>query len=394
MCRNLRLDFCNFRNFFKLICALLTVFLIYQELFTFAIEKPTTTSKEDREIDINDIPDVVMCLEPGIDTNVLRQYGYKQVRSYYRGAINRKFIGWNGNTKRKKSSKDILEEALIVKDKHIKRSIFLKKAQYRTRGMQLKSLEIGQRMLAWPYGRCFSIKLPSHQGNIISAERILRLSFNNDKDVFLKYRDMHVRMYLMDKTSSLKMYPDENDMAGDLLEARINGYEHKYKIRISRSQHVQGDPLMECEEYTPARSYNDCIQKELLGSFENLLGCHPPFLAQEPEKMCNGRFNLTADYEEKIRGIFLELNSHYTSFNCKRPCTTNLNTSRLMGKIPPNESSSETRVELVFDRTISVTRSTFSINEQTFLTRLGGSVSSGRTLLWILITLLGVPKVK
>ena len=65
-----------------------------------------------------------------------------------------------------------------------------------------------------------------------------------------------------------------------------------------------------------------------------------------------------------------------------------------MGKIPLKENKSETGVELVFDRTISVTRSTFSINEQTFLTRLGGSVSSGRTLLWILVTLLGAPQVK
>ena len=150
---------------------------------------------------------------------------------------------------------------------------------------------------------------------------------------------------------------------------------------------------MECDEYTPYNTYNDCIQKELFGSFENILGCHPPLLAQEPEKICNGRFNLTADNEDKIRGIFLALNSHYTSFNCKRPCTTNLYTSRLMGKIPLKENNFKT-VELVFDRTISVTRSTFSINEQTFLTRLGGSVSSGRTLLWILVTLHGAPEVK
>ena len=47
-------------------------------------------------------------------------------------------------------------------------------------------------------------------------------------------------------------------------------------------------------------------------------------------------------------------------------------------------------MRLVFDKTISVARSTFSINSQTFLTRLGGSVSTGRTLLWILVTVLEV----
>ena len=44
---------------------------------------------------------------------------------------------------------------------------------------------------------------------------------------------------------------------------------------------------------------------------------------------------------------------------------------------------------ITFDNTIEIFQSTFSIDEQTFLTRLGGSVSSGRTLLWLFLTLLG-----
>ena len=56
--------------------------------------------------------------------------------------------------------------------------------------------------------------------------------------------------------------------------------------------------------------------------------------------------------------------------------------------------NSHTGISVIFDRTISVTRSEFSINGQTFLIRLGGSVSSGRTLLWILVTFLGVPQVR
>ena len=40
-----------------------------------------------------------------------------------------------------------------------------------------------------------------------------------------------------------------------------------------------------------------------------------------------------------------------------------------------------------------VARSSFSINGQTLLTRLGGSVSSGRTLVWIILTILATSKV-
>ena len=48
-----------------------------------------------------------------------------------------------------------------------------------------------------------------------------------------------------------------------------------------------------------------------------------------------------------------------------------------------------TALIIVFDRTAEVTHTRFSINEQTLLTKLGGAVSSGRTLLWILVSILG-----
>ena len=44
---------------------------------------------------------------------------------------------------------------------------------------------------------------------------------------------------------------------------------------------------------------------------------------------------------------------------------------------------------IVFDAKVEIVHSSFKIDEQTFVTRLGGSVSSGRTLLWILLGLLG-----
>ena len=90
MCLALFHDFC--RNFLKLTCALLTLFLICQELFTFVVEKPTTTSREEKVFDFKDIPEVVICLEPGIDTKVLKKYGYKQVPFYYKGVVDGKFI--------------------------------------------------------------------------------------------------------------------------------------------------------------------------------------------------------------------------------------------------------------------------------------------------------------
>ena len=75
MCLTWPRDFCSFKNFVRLICALLTLFLIFQELFTFVVKKPTTTSKEENVFDFKCIPIVVICLETGIDIKVLEQYG-------------------------------------------------------------------------------------------------------------------------------------------------------------------------------------------------------------------------------------------------------------------------------------------------------------------------------
>ena len=58
-------------------------------------------------------------MEPSIFTKVLEKYGYKQVHFYYKGLVgDGEFIGWNGNENVTKSSSEILEEALLVKNQH------------------------------------------------------------------------------------------------------------------------------------------------------------------------------------------------------------------------------------------------------------------------------------
>ena len=64
----------SLRNLFHLICTLLTFFLIGQDLFTLAVVRPTIASKEGKDLEIADIPEVLICLEPGFDFNVLEKY--------------------------------------------------------------------------------------------------------------------------------------------------------------------------------------------------------------------------------------------------------------------------------------------------------------------------------
>ena len=47
------------------------------------------SSKEERNLETADIPNVVICLDPGFDDKVLRKYGYVSYR-YFEGEMNRK----------------------------------------------------------------------------------------------------------------------------------------------------------------------------------------------------------------------------------------------------------------------------------------------------------------
>ena len=101
------------RNLFTSVCSMLTILLICQELDTFVNIKPTSTSKEELELVGADIPETVLCANPGFSSDVLQRYGYAS-NTYYRGSMDtEKFVGWNGGKNENKSSRSILEEALL-----------------------------------------------------------------------------------------------------------------------------------------------------------------------------------------------------------------------------------------------------------------------------------------
>ena len=113
-------DHISLKNFFSLICTSLTLYLVYQELYTFSISRPTTISTETGIFEKDDLPELVICSEPGLDIKAVEKYGYRMDK-YYRGSYDgQKFVGWNG-VKKDKSSNQILEELLTIKNTSILR---------------------------------------------------------------------------------------------------------------------------------------------------------------------------------------------------------------------------------------------------------------------------------
>ena len=156
----------------------------------------------------------------------------------------------------------------------------------------------------------------------------------------------------------------------------------------SKSQHVQGDPLLDCTEYTLENSYYDCLKNEIKEAFSKELGCQPPLFTDDLERICDQKFNVSKRESFKFAKLFYSLAFEMKSI-CKVPCTQIKYTTRYQLKHPYNF----TQLNIIFDRTLDVTQSTFSTDLQAFLTKLGGSVSMGRTVLWILVSLLGALQV-
>ena len=259
----------SLKNGFSLLCASLTLFLIYKELVNFTVTKPTVSSKEVKELETKDLPEVVVCLVPGFDSKAMLDNHYASW--YYRGINSKdKFVGWNGGGRKVKPSQDIMEEILAFDNQFINdKGRLVKWFYFMNEQYEPVRSKVKPRMLSYPYGRCMSISPPS-QGNV---------SYTNINSVFLTLNDIATfqnksfLIYFMDKASSVHLYPNEMEITGDRIEIKTGSthWQTSYKTKISKFQHTQGDPHFACDVYTVDNSYNECVQNNVLELFEKEL---------------------------------------------------------------------------------------------------------------------------
>ena len=97
------------KNLFTVVCLAVTLTLILELLVTFLVEKPTTTTKLEKELEITDLPNVVACLDTGFNNERLKKYGYN-INTDWEGVRlpDLKFIGWNGDKKNRPSKESLV----------------------------------------------------------------------------------------------------------------------------------------------------------------------------------------------------------------------------------------------------------------------------------------------
>ena len=130
-----------------------------QGIWTFAVIKPTTTSNSNIQGgSADDIPNVVVCLNPAIDEQVAEKHGYG-LGHYYRGVTpGEEFIGWSGKDGTYNST-ELLEQVLVVK----KSQPFMNCSWVDSDNVDLNSNFVPNTSfptLIHPYGRCLQVVVP------------------------------------------------------------------------------------------------------------------------------------------------------------------------------------------------------------------------------------------
>ena len=153
------------KNIFTAVCLAVSLVLVLQLLFVFVEEKPTSTSYLDEELEITDLPEVVVCMNPGFNKTTSLKYGYNNNYYYYyywAGYSRAKqFVRWNGYKYYNKSSREILEEALLL---HQSQGL-VSRCQYFEKMEDLKDARshcnVTLRMLTYPFG--ITLKWPTSE---------------------------------------------------------------------------------------------------------------------------------------------------------------------------------------------------------------------------------------
>ena len=249
----------TFKTAFTLLCSTLTLFMIYELVITFVFEKPTTTSQVGKQLAITDLPVVAICMEHGYNDVTLKKHGY-HIGSYYRGALqpyNNPFVGWSGRKDENMSASEILEKALVLP----KSEQLIISSSYTKDNVNFERADMTFSTFGHKIGRCMLISPPPNA----TYHNRLSVRFNDTVFHQLNLSSMRMRIYLMDKANSPHLYPDEMEMAGSPLWVGLERSFYMFQTRISKSVHVDHDPLFYCDVYTQQNSYDKCIRKDIKG---------------------------------------------------------------------------------------------------------------------------------
>ena len=178
-------------------------------------------------------------------------------------------------------------------------------------------------------------------------------------------------------------------MSGDEIKNDIEGFK-LYKMKTSKTNHLEDDPLLDCKTYSENDNYNSCIESELHSRFIELMGCVPHWFTDNPLHICTGSLNTSSLNTEAIYKYLNKIITNYRPKTCKTPCTVMNYESKYRSYNPIKGDVLSSGINIIFDDTVEISQSNLVVDTKTLLLRLGSVVGVCRTLLWILVAVAGL----
>ena len=128
----------------RLLCLLVSLYLLYEELFLYMVKRPTLVSETKTRLDTQLFPVLSVCLVDGLDLKFLLDQGYEFSNSpaheYFHGNFvpfrNKSglpFHGWSGSGKEGhlyRNSVEMMKRAMLIKNQN---ASFILKAKFTLR---------------------------------------------------------------------------------------------------------------------------------------------------------------------------------------------------------------------------------------------------------------------
>ena len=353
-------------------------YLIYDTIYTFAVQKPTYTSQEERNLNAKDFPEIFLCPEPAVDVDVLKSYGYSSYHEYFKGitayGVQDPKLTWAGN-----NSEDITKVANAISTLNSSKdcpnaifkfhigsgSIKIKTAFDKAEYIIEKSMD--------PHHTCCRI-IPSKLSKTFPVN-FLKIHFPES------LKAQNFKVFMADNLAA-SYFDQQKYMLGDKIVSSRNSMK-LYKINVLEENKLENDPKNPCNIYNIKGEYAECIENEIIQQNLNFLNCTPPWMTEKEDMWCRGKVNEPADY--KFRDFVDDIQTGEANYGkCLVPCNVKMYQSKELGQLDQNARG----LMIKFGKKVFVSKTSLAVDEVTLLSKIGGTIGMSKSLLWLIILII------
>ena len=375
-----------FRDYglFKIMFISFTSYLIVEQFYTFVVVKPTYSSKMRRDLDLEDLPEIFLCPQPAINIDVARSKGYLGLHEYFHGIgpnwlFGSEQLGWGGNNS--ESVKNVSQEIASMKTIEncpVKDSAFWYKDKDK-KSIMFESVQYNLSRVLYPNHICCKVVPPKFSKVYpIMGMQFVTPSKKKSSELFI--------LSMADRLTASYFDQHKATMLGDKIITESNEL-IIYKVKIFEEIGVEGNPVSPCINYQFEGNYSECLEGEILKQNFHFLNCTPPWMTNNEDHWCQGKYRLNSSLARMNYLTFLSrISVGEKNFEkCYTPCKVKRYHSR---KIGPRQGSNSTGIIVWFEKEVEITKSEFTLNPTTLISKFGGFIGISKNFLWIMITII------